>query len=166
VITVLFELALLVATLLCSLVAGFLFAFAVVVMPGIGTLDDPGFLRAFQVIDRVIQNSQPLFLLVWVGSVLAVIAAAALGVWSIGGLDRVLVIVAAVAYVLGVQMPTAMVNIPMNDRLQRLDVATMTDAARRDSRQTFEPRWNQWNGFRVFVAVLVSALLLVVLLRV
>jgi uncharacterized membrane protein len=95
-----------------------------------------------------------------------VIAAAALGAWSIGGLDRVLVIVAAVAYVLGVQMPTAMVNIPMNNRLQRLDVATMTAAARRDSRQTFEPRWNQWNVFRVFVAVLVSALLLVVLLRV
>lgn len=165
-ITTLFEVALLLATLLCSLVAGFLFAFAVVVMPGIATLDDAGFLRAFQVIDRVIQNSQPLFLLVWVGSVLAVIAAAALGLWSVGGLDRALVVVAALIYVLGVQMPTGMVNIPMNSRLQRLDVATMTDATRRDSRETFERRWNQWNVFRTFVALFVTALLLVVLLRV
>ncbi|MGH9373537.1 MAG: DUF1772 domain-containing protein, partial [Vicinamibacterales bacterium] len=49
---------------------------------------------------------------------LAVIAAAALGVWSVGGLDRVLVVVAALIYVLGVQMPTGIVNIPMNNRLQ------------------------------------------------
>jgi hypothetical protein len=36
-----------------------LFAFAVVVMPGVGRLDDGGFIRGFQVIDRVIQNRQP-----------------------------------------------------------------------------------------------------------
>ena len=46
-ITTLFLAALLLATLLCALVAGFLFAFAVVVMPGIATLDDTGFLRGF-----------------------------------------------------------------------------------------------------------------------
>ena len=49
------------ATFLCSLVAGLLFAFAVVVMPGLRSLDDGGFIRAFQAIDRVIQNNQPLF---------------------------------------------------------------------------------------------------------
>ena len=52
-------------------VAGVVFAFAVVVMPGIRTLPDADFLRAFQVIDRVIQDNQPLFLLVWVGSIVA-----------------------------------------------------------------------------------------------
>ena len=49
-ITPVFLAALLLATLLCALVADFLFAFAVVVMPGIATLDDAGFLRGFQVI--------------------------------------------------------------------------------------------------------------------
>jgi uncharacterized membrane protein len=57
-ITTLPQVSLLLATLLCSLVTGFLFAFAVVVMLGIAALDDAGFLRAFQVIDRVIQNCQ------------------------------------------------------------------------------------------------------------
>lgn len=52
-----FQFTLIVATFLCSLVAGFVFAFAVVVMPGIGNLGDGAFLRAFQVMDRVIQNS-------------------------------------------------------------------------------------------------------------
>ena len=44
------------ATLLCSLVAGLVFAFAAVAMPGIGQLEDRPFLQAFQAIDRVIQN--------------------------------------------------------------------------------------------------------------
>ncbi|MGB5425029.1 MAG: hypothetical protein WBN03_22880, partial [Desulfobacterales bacterium] len=64
-----FQAALILATFLCSLVAGFLFAFSVVVMPGIRSLNDREFIRAFQVMDRVIQNNQPIFMLVWIGSV-------------------------------------------------------------------------------------------------
>ena len=63
-----FQVTLVVATLLCTLVAGFVFAFAVVVMPGIRSLGDGEFLRAFQVMDRVIQNNQPIFMLAWIGS--------------------------------------------------------------------------------------------------
>ncbi len=59
-----FQIALILATFLCSLVAGFLFAFAVVAMPGIKRLNDGEFIRAFQVMDGVIQNNQPIFLLV------------------------------------------------------------------------------------------------------
>jgi uncharacterized membrane protein len=162
----LFQAVLLVAAALCSLVAGVLFAFAVVVMPGIGSLDDAGFLRAFQLIDRVIQKNQPLFVLVWVGSVLAVIAAAALGVWAVAGVDRVLVVVAALAHLLGVQAPTGLINIPLNNQLQRVDVAAMTDETRRDARATFERRWNRWNAIRTVIALVVAVLLLVVLLRV
>ena len=53
------EIALILATFLCSLVAGFVFALAIVTMPGISTLDDREFIRAFQVMDKVIQNNQP-----------------------------------------------------------------------------------------------------------
>jgi len=79
-----FQATLLLATFLCSLVAGLLFTFAIVVMPGIGKLDDGGFIRAFQVIDRVIQNKQPLFVLVWVGSAVALVTAAVLGIAELG----------------------------------------------------------------------------------
>ena len=51
-----------IAVLLCSLTAGFLFAFAVVVMPGLKALDDAAYLRAFQLMDGVIQDRQPLFM--------------------------------------------------------------------------------------------------------
>ena len=77
----LFQALLMLATFLCSLVAGFLFAFAVVIMPGIRSLHHGGFIRGFQVIDRVIQNNQPLFMFVWVGSALSLIAAAVFGSW-------------------------------------------------------------------------------------
>lgn len=162
----LFQIVLLLAALLCSLVGGFLFAFAAVVMPGIRSLDDAGFLRGFQVIDRVIQNNQPLFIVVWVGSVLAVVAAAVLGIWALTGVDRLLVVAAALVYVLGVQVPTGTVNVPLNNQIQRLDVSTMTEMTRRQAREAFEPRWNRWNGARTACAVLVSLLLLLVLLRI
>lgn len=67
--------------LLCSLVAGFLFAFAIVVMPGIGALNDLDFLKAFRAIDLVIQKNQPVFIIVWIGSALAAIGS---GVLSVG----------------------------------------------------------------------------------
>src|SRR6266576_7334266 len=93
----------LLATFLCSLVAGLLFTFAIVVMPGIAKLDDTSFLRAFQAIDRVIQNNQPVFLFVWLGSALALIAGGVMSVWELGGTDRLLAIGAALVYSFGVQ---------------------------------------------------------------
>lgn len=161
-----FHAVLLSATLLCSLVAGFLFAFAAVVMPGIRRLDDGGFIRAFQVIDGVIQNNQPLFSVVWAGSVLALIAAAVWGVWELTGVDRTLVIAAALVYLLCVQLPTIAINIPLNNTLQKLNPSTMDEPARKRAREAFEPRWNRWNAIRTALAILVSVLLLLLLVRV
>jgi len=160
-----FQAVLMLAAFLCSLVAGFLFAFAVVVMPGIGRLDDRGFIRAFQVIDGVIQNNQPLFLLVWVGSALAVVAAALLGLWALDGADRLLVIGGALVYLVGVQLPTVAINIPLNNGLQKLDPDTMDAATRKRARNDFEPRWNRWNAIRTACASLASIVLVLVLLR-
>lgn len=160
-----FQLALLVASLLCSLVAGFVFAFAVVVMPGIASLGDGEFLRAFQGVDRVIQNNQPVFLLVWVGSVVALLASAALGLGQLDGTGRLLMIAAVLVYVLGVQLPTITVNVPLNNRVQALEVGAMDEAARAAARQEFESPWNRWNRIRTVLASLTSVLLFVVLLR-
>jgi uncharacterized membrane protein len=161
----LFEIVLMSAVFLCSMVGGLLFAFAIVVMPGLGRLGDGDFLRAFQVIDRVIQNNQPVFLLVWVGSSLTVVAAAAMGIRQLGGLDQLLLIVAALAYLLGVQLPTMAINVPLNNRLQKLDLGKLDDTARRRARTDFEPRWNRWNAFRAMAASLAVVLLIVVVVR-
>jgi uncharacterized membrane protein len=161
----LFQMALILATFLCSLVAGFLFAFAVVVMPGMRRLNDREFIRAFQVMDRVIQNNQPVFMLVWVGSVVALLTSTALGIGPLDGAGRLLIICATLVYLLGVQLPTATMNVPLNNKLQTLDVETMDETARNAARADFEPRWNRWNAIRAAFASLASALLIILLFR-
>ena len=160
-----FQLTLIVATFLCSLVAGFVFAFAVVVMPGIGHLGDGEFLRAFQVMDRVIQNNQPVFLLVWMGSVIALLSSAALGFGQLDGIGRLLIVVAVLVYLLGVQVPTVTINVPLNNTVQALEIDAMDETAQAAARQDFELRWNTWNSIRTGLASLVSVLLIILLLR-
>ena len=75
-----FQFTLPLATFLCSLVAGFVFAFAIVVMPGIASLSDREFIRAFQAMDGVIQKNQPVFMVVWLGSVAALAASVVMGI--------------------------------------------------------------------------------------
>ncbi|MCB0161222.1 MAG: DUF1772 domain-containing protein [Caldilineaceae bacterium] len=159
-----FPVALVVATFLASLVAGLLFVFAIVVMPGIKRLPDREFIRAFQAMDGIIQNNQPLFVLVWVGSVVAVIASALLGLSRLEGPAQVLILLAAFAYVVGVQVPTVAVNVPLNNRLQAVNVDALDPATQQRARLDFEPRWNRWNAVRTVVASLAAAGFMLLLL--
>ena len=160
-----FEIALILATFLCSLVAGFLFAFAVVAMPGIRSLNDREFIRAFQVMDRVIQDNQPIFVLVWVGSVVALVTSAALGIGQLDGDGRLVIILATLTYLLGVQLPTVTINIPLNNELQTLEVDELDETTQKAARKDFEPRWNLWNSIRAALASVASALLMILLFR-
>ncbi len=160
-----FSISLVSATLFCSLVAGFVFAFACVVMPGLSSLGNRSFLHSFQVMDRVIQDNQPLFLLVWVGSALTLVTCAALGLGRLAGVDRALLLLAGVVFIGGVQLPTVTINVPLNNHLQTLDLGSMDDAALAEARHAFEPRWNRWNQIRTALATLTSALLIVLVLR-
>lgn len=156
--------ALVVSTLLCSLVAGIVLTFACVAMPGIGRLNDRDFLQAFKAMDRVIQDNQPVFMLVWVGSVVALIATTVLGVMRLDGLGRILIVSATALYLVGVQLPTATVNIPLNNRLQSLELDTLSGGALHEARTDFEPRWVRWNLIRTIVAILVSTMLILAVL--
>ena len=161
-----FETALIVATLLCSLVAGFVLAFAVVVMPGLQHFNDRDFLRAFKFIDGIIQNNQPVFMLVWIGSIISLVIATLLGLSHLQGTERFLLLVATAAYLVGVQASTFTINVPLNNQLQVMDLEAAADTEIERARSAFEPRWNRWNTIRTAVATLVSLVLLVLLFRV
>lgn len=160
-----FQITLILATLLCSLVSGFLFAFAVVVMPGIKKLNDKEFIRAFQVIDGVIQNNQPIFMLVWVGSVLVLITSVVLGIGELDSIGSILIISSAFVYLFGVQLPTATINVPLNNKLQTLDLHTESESTYKAARELFEVRWNRWNKIRTVLSCLVTLLLIYLLFR-
>lgn len=161
----LIQIAILLSALLCSLVAGLVLTFAIVVMPGIRTMDDLEFLKSFKAMDRVIQNNQPIFMLVWLGSALVVLASTVLGIERLAGLDRVLLVVACAIYIFGVQVPTVAVNVPLNNHLQSQDLDRMTEPELRATIEKFESRWLQWNLIRTVIAILTTVLLLVLLLR-
>ena len=159
------QIALPVSLLLCSLVAGLVFCFAIVVMPGIKVMDDRNFLNAFKAMDRVIQNNPPVFILVWLGSAAAVIVLALLSIWQLENFDRALALASAATYLLGVQVPTIAINIPLNNQLQSQDLDSMTPAELQQARQHFEDRWIRWNTIRTMMAVLTTVGLIVLALR-
>lgn len=157
-----FQNMLMLATLLTTLVTGFILLFAIVVMPGIGSLENADFLRAFQVIDRVIQNNQPLFMFIWMGSAVSLLIATVLGFGQLEGVARILILAATASFILGTQLPTIAVNIPLNNQVQTLNLETLDEAIFKTEREYFESRWNRWNVFRTVFASLASVLLIIV----
>lgn len=149
------------ATLTCALVTGLLGTYAVVVMPGLGDLDDRAYLRAFAVTDRVIQRNQPLFVLTWAGSVVSLLAATVVGVAGGRGSVPLLLVAATVLYLVGVQLPTMLVNVPLNNRLQATDLDAADPGEVGVLRAAYEGRWGVWNRVRSAVSLVVVLLLLV-----
>ncbi len=158
----LFNSLLLFATLTTLLVTGLLFTFALLVMPGLGRLEDRAFLRGFQEIDRIIQKGHPIFVVVWMGSVVSVMAAAVMGFSQLDAMACGLLVTAAVLYLLGVQLPTMRGNVPLNNHLQTLDLETLDEPALAKARQAFEPAWNRLNVLRTMICVVAAVLLIVV----
>ena len=144
---------LLTSTLLCALVTGFVFTYAVIVMPGLAKLTDKEFIRAFQVTDELIQNNQPIFMIVWVGSAVSVIGtlvASLIGPYSV---ETVLVIIAGFVYLLGVQGLTVLVHLPLNRRIQTVNVEERDASALREERLLFETRWIRFNWIRTIIGL-------------
>jgi len=161
-----FVVSLAIATLLVTLVAGIVLCFAIIVMPGSGSLDDRAFLRSFQVMDRIIQDNHPVFMLVWVGSIVAVIVTLVLGYGQLEGTDRIMLWAASLLYLLGVQLPTIRFNIPLNNQLQTLDLGQIDEATLQEARAAFEPSWNRWNRFRTAVSCVSAAMFVLLLIEV
>ena len=157
--------ALVLTIMLCSLVAGLLFGFAIVVMPGIAKLTDKDYLLAFKHMDGIIQNNQPLFILVWAGSILSIIITLILGIMNLGGTQIYLMVFASILYLFGVQLPTFRFNIPLNNSIQHLDIESLEESEAKSSRIDFEIPWNRWNKIRTVNAILSVSMLLLLLIR-
>jgi uncharacterized membrane protein len=114
--------------------------------------------------DSVIQNSQPLFMLAWVGSFLVLLVTAALSLWAPAGSYPVFILLALLIYALGVQLPTVRINIPLNNELQALDSRSMSTLELKEARGRFEERWVRWNTSRTVFSNLTTLLLIFLLL--
>ena len=159
----LLDISLIFSITLCSLVSGFIYTYAIVVMPGLSNLSDRDFIRAFQVTDAVIQNNQPVFMFTWVGSIVSLVITIFTSVISFGLAETWLVVLLSVIYLLGVHGVTLAVHIPLNNHVQKVVIEELNDEAIKRERVKFERKWNVFNNIRTYISVSVSFLLLVLL---
>ena len=155
------DLSLILSIISCSLVGGFIFTYAIVVMPGLSKLNDKDFLRAFQVTDAVIQNNQPLFMFTWIGSIVAILTTIVASLITVGLSEAWIIILMGAAYLIGVQGITVAIHIPLNNHIQRLNIEEQNDKTLADERLKFETKWNFFNKIRTGIAISVSSLMLI-----
>ncbi|MEM1443024.1 MAG: DUF1772 domain-containing protein, partial [Verrucomicrobiota bacterium] len=122
------------------------------------------FLRGFQEIDGIIQRSHPVFVVVWLGSVLGFIATVTMGFGHLDGWAQGLLLTATALYLFGVQVPTMRGNVPLNNQLQKLELSTMNEPELSEAREAFELRWNRLNVLRTYLCLVVAVMLITVLL--
>tara|TARA_B000000532_G_scaffold194549_1_gene160550 strand:- start:60 stop:554 length:495 start_codon:yes stop_codon:yes gene_type:complete len=157
------DISLIFSILTCSLVTGFIFTYAVVVMPGLSKLNDKEFIRAFQVTDGIIQNNQPLFMLTWIGSIIAILSSILIAIIFFGISETWLIILVGVVYLLGVQGITISIHIPLNNHLQQVNIDELNEEKLSEERIKFEKKWNNFNIIRTVIAFSVSVILLLIL---
>ena len=147
----------------CSLVTGFIFTYAIIVMPGLSKLNDKEFLKAFQVTDAVIQNKQSIFMVIWVGSTVSVLSLILISIAYVGLSETWLIVLVALIYLMGVQGITILIHLPLNNQIQKLNLEKLKDENLRDERLNFENKWNFFNNIRTTIAFFVSLTLLIFL---
>ena len=133
-------------------------------MPGFSKLDDKEFLRAFQVTDGIIQNNQPLFMLTWVGSIISVLSVIAISIFSLGLSEAWIIFIVGLIYLLGVQGITISIHLPLNNRIQSIDINNMNNQSLNEERTKFELRWNYFNKIRTLIAFSTSLSFLLILM--
>ena len=157
------DITLYLSVLFCALAAGFILTYAVVVMPGLSKLEDKEFIKAFQVTDRIIQNNQPIFILIWIGSIVSVLCTIIVSILSLGTLKAWLIILTSLIYLLGVQGITISIHLPLNKHIQNIDIDTTDSQTLSSERKNFETKWNFFNNIRTVIAIFVILIFLLIL---
>ena len=144
-----------------GLMAGFFYVFSVTVMGGLDDSSASTAIEAMQGINRVVRN--PAFFVTFFLSpclaLVVAIAAFAVGERKVAAI----LVLAAAAYFLGVVLPTATVNVPMNNALAVVNFEKVADQA--SLRREYSGRRTFWNTLRTgfsTLALIFSGLALVV----
>ena len=159
----LLDISLILSILSCSLLTGFIFTYAIIIMPGLAKLNDEEFLRAFQATDAIIQNNQPLFILTWIGSIVSLLSTVLISIVSVGISETWLIVIIGAVYLVGVQGITIFIHLPLNNHIQKLKIDKLSAQTLGENRLKFEKKWNYFNNIRTVIAVFVSLSLLIIL---
>ena len=145
-----------IAVLAYALVAGVFLAFSDFIMRALAITSGSGGVEAMQAINREVFRwiFMTLFLGMAAGS-----AAIAVYAWiAIDGRAGVMILAAALIYLVFCFGVTVLFNVPMNEALAGME--TSSEAARDYWLQTYVPRWTLWNSVRTGASFISAALLL------
>jgi uncharacterized membrane protein len=140
-----------VAALGAALIAGAFYAFSVFIMAGLARQPVPAGIAAMQAINVTVLT--PMFLGVFMGTVALSLLSAVAGalaqepgwLWGIAG---------AVLYVAGCFGVTMALNVPLNDRLARVQPDSSEGAA---FWQRYLVEWTRWNTVRTLASLAATA---------
>lgn len=147
----------LLTTMLTGLTAGLCFTWTNAVTPGIGQLDDLGFLQAFQQINRMIIN--PTFIMVFFGPCIGTILIIYLK-YQNPDISFWMFVVAGLIFILGVAFVTVFRNVPLNEVLDQTNLVTASPEELLGLRKKFENPWKQWHLVRTISSLTSFVLLL------
>jgi uncharacterized membrane protein len=146
------DISLVLALLTTGLMSGLYLAFSIAVLPGIARTDDATFVAAMRGMNAAILN--PVFGIVFAGPVLLDLGAAATRFPDDEGIGWTAV---ALALYVATLVITAVVNVPLNNRLD-------TTEPPEKARALFERRWVRWNLVRAVLCTASFAALAMALL--
>ena len=143
---------------LTALSAGLLFSFSVAVNGGLHRLKDSEYVAAMQSINIVIVN--PVFLLTFFGPVILLPLAAFLH-FNISSAQFALLAAASVLYLVFTIGVTAGGNVPLNNRLARVDLSRASGEEVTQARAQFERPWNRLHAVRTIASFAATVLIFV-----
>ncbi len=134
------------AVVFAGSMAGLLFGWMVSVLPGLSSVDDLTFTTTMRSINVRIIN--PMFVIPFIGTPLVLVVAAVLALRADEHRRAWLLFGAAATYVVGVLMVTGIGNVPLNDRLEALDIG----------RVDYETPWTRWHLVRTVASAIAFTL--------
>lgn len=137
------ELILMIAGLAAALVAGVFLSFSDFIMRGLAQASSSQGAAGMVGLNRTVYRS--VFMVLLLGLVPVSCALGLLAAWQLQGAARVLTLVGAVVYLIGVLAVTGMGNVPMNNRLDAMDGQLRETA---DYWPRYAQRWTQLNHAR------------------
>lgn len=135
-----------------ALIAGLFFTWSNSIMPGLKQLSTKSFLEAMQSLNRVILN--PSFLITFLIPVALLPLNCYLQFKEAVGMKFYFLLLACIFYVFGVFLVTMIVNVPINESLDKLDILRASDKDLLHQRIQFENRWIPFNTTRAICAFL------------
>jgi uncharacterized membrane protein len=146
------------AILATALSAGLFYAWSVSVIPGLKNITDKSYIETMQSINRAILN--PGFFIIFFGALVLMILTAYFHYKIKLDISFWFIIGAIVFYMIGTVGVTAFGNVPLNEKLELINILSLSNAEIENTRIVYETKWNQIHTIRMFYSVLSLVMLL------